>query len=387
MSTGARASTPSPRRSASWLFPQFQGMVARQDDRYLILNGSGMRSTIEGPLCAEVEASLERGAPTERLLSLTSAHVSLAEFVRWLATPSVPLTPLDAVRLDGFDTLFLELLGRCNERCIHCYADADPTVTAALDRETALSVIAQAHQLGFRRIQITGGDPLLSEYLREAVAQAHAVGFEHVEIYTNGLALTAELLEHLAPERPAFAFSIYSANPEEHDRITRTPGSHRRTLAAIDRVVQRGLELRAAIIVVDRDGDVQALVDLLALHGVTQLSVSKTYAVGRGEGHGEASQALEVVSRSPMRGGHRATDDRSSGKLCVTYQGDLVPCIFQRTSTLGNVRDGTLLELLSQPLPVDERRGLPLAEDASRRLQCTSCRLTEAGLAMLRGAR
>ena len=384
MSKAARAITPSRGR----LFPQHMGMVARQDDRYVILNRSGMRSIVEGSICAEVDASLQQGAPTAMLLRLAPAHTALAELTSWLATPSVPLTQLDAVRLDGFDTLFLELLGRCNERCIHCYANADPTVTDALDRETALSVIGQAVELGFRRLQLTGGDPLLSEYLPDSVHRARAVGFAHVEIYTNGLALSDQLLERLAAHRPAFAFSIYSAHADEHDRITRTPGSHRRTLAAIDRVVARGLELRAAIIVVDRATDVAALMTLLSERGVPEITVSRTYSVGRGEAHAVASQALPAAAGSAPGGGHRASSVQSEGTLCVTYQGDVVPCIFQRSATLGNVREGTLLELLSRA-PRTEARGLPLApvDDVSRRLQCTSCRLTEAGLAILRGAR
>ncbi len=375
------------RPSLGRLFPQTRGLVARQADRYLILSGSGARATIEGSLCAEVEASLARGAPTPALLRLAPAHASLQELASWLATPSVPLTPLDVVRLDGFDTLFVELLGRCNERCVHCYADAAPTVTASLDRATALSVIEQARALGFRRIQLTGGDPLLCDFLTDALCHARAVGIEHVEIYTNGLALTDELLADLAPARPAFAFSIYSADPDAHDRITRTPGSHRRTLSAIDRVVARELPVRAAIIVVDHATDVAALIELLNARGVAEISVSRTFSVGRGVEHAVSSQELALAARPSEGGGHRATNARSDGKLCVMYTGDVVPCIFQRTSVLGNVRDGSLLEILMAPRMPREPRGLPLAEEATRRLQCTSCRVTEVGLALLREAR
>ena len=366
------------------LFPQARGLVAKLDDRYLLVNGSGARSVLEGNLCREVDAALELGAPTEMLKRLAPAHAALAELAGWLATPSVPLTTLDAVRLDGFDTIFVELLGRCNERCLHCYADALPTVTDALDRDTALSIITQARELGFRRIQLTGGDPLLSEYLPDAVQRAREVGFAHVEIYTNGLALTDELLEELAPHRPAFAFSIYSADSDEHDAVTRTPGSHRRTLAAIDRVVARGLDVRASIVSIDHVTDVASLTALLEARGVPEVSWSRTYAVGRGEAHADASAQL---AQQTLGGGntHRATNSEHDGKLCVTYTGDLVPCIFQRKNILGNVRDGSLHALLSRVPPGEKR--LPVTDETARRLQCTSCRLTDVTLAVLRGAR
>ena len=198
------------------------------------------------------------------------------------------------------------------------------------------------------------------------------------------LALNDALLDALAPAAPALAFSIYSAVPDEHDRVTQTPGSHRRTLAAIDRAIERGLPVRAAIIVVDPAVDASRLHALLVEHGVPEISMSATYAVGRGTETAAETVVAPAIPGGPIAGGgHRATGARSAGKLCVTYAGDVVPCIFQRANSLGNVRDGSLADLLSR----SPRRSLALAMDPSRRLQCRSCRTTEAGLAILRGAR
>ena len=144
---------------AGRLFPATGGLVARRSSAFVLINRAGQRAVVDGPICAEIEASLAQSAPTPGLQRLAPAHAALGELAAWLATPSVPLTRLDVVRLDGFDTLFLELLGRCNERCVHCYADSAPSVEAALDRATVMSVLDQAAQLGFRRVQLTGGDP------------------------------------------------------------------------------------------------------------------------------------------------------------------------------------------------------------------------------------
>jgi radical SAM protein with 4Fe4S-binding SPASM domain len=77
------------------------------------------------------------------------------------------------------------------------------------------------------------------------------------------------------------------------------------------------------------------------------------------------------------------------GKLCVTYTGDVVPCIFQRDAVLGNVRAGGMLSGLvaGARARAEARRGLPMATDAARRLQCASCRLTGAALGFLRDTR
>jgi MoaA/NifB/PqqE/SkfB family radical SAM enzyme len=372
------------------VFPRFAALAAREADGYLLVSRSGRRSKVSGPICAAIEESLESGAATAELSRLAAAHPALADLVAWLGSPAVPLTRRDVVRLDGFDTLFLELLGRCNEKCVHCYADSSPTVGDALERELVLSVIEQAAEAGFRRIQFTGGDPLLCDFLPEAVARATGVGIKHREIYTNGLALHDGLLAELAPSRPSFAFSFYSIDPEVHDRITRTPGSQKRTLAAIDRVVAKGLACRAAVVVMEDNSErVEELVEFLRGRGVGSVSWSRTFAVGRGTDvatAGTGSAAEEIKVRTAEAGGHTAPggERAGSGKLCVTYTGELVPCIFQRSSVLGNVRRGTLMEILEAS---GARRGLPVADDSRKRLQCASCRLTDMALDYLGGAR
>jgi MoaA/NifB/PqqE/SkfB family radical SAM enzyme len=374
------------------LFPQIPALIARDADGFLLLASSGLRARITGPICRDIERSLAAGAATPELRRLVPAHAALAHLAAWLDTPAVPLSRDGAVRLDGFDTLFIELLGRCNERCVHCYADSAPTVTDALDQGVVFAMIDEAAAAGFRRIQFTGGDPLLCEFLPEAVAHAAARGIPHLEIYTNGLALTDELLGKLAPHRPSFAFSVYSADPEIHDRTTRTPGSHRRTLAAIDRVVARGLSCRAAAVVLEPGDDVDALIDMLRGRGVKSVTWTRAFAVGRGSEVAEASQAATapLVDRPSPRvaegGGHTAPGERAGlGKLCVTYTGDVVPCIFQRGSVLGNVRGGTSLAALLAERPPERRgrRGLPTVDDTRQRLQCASCRLTDLALAWL----
>ncbi|HVK85885.1 MAG TPA: radical SAM protein [Kofleriaceae bacterium] len=398
MAAGASEQVASP-ESLGVMFPSVPAMVARDGDGYVLVAPSGMRSHVRGPICRDIEESLALGAVTDGLRRLLPAHVALVQLASWLDTPAVPLTREGAVRLDGFDTMFVELLGQCNERCVHCYADAAPTVTDALEREVVMRVVEEARALGFRRIQFTGGDPLLCDFLPAAVARAAEVGFPSIEIYTNGLALTDGLLAELAPHRPSFAFSFYSMNSEVHDAVTRTPGSHRRTLAAIDRAVARGLSVRVAIVVTTQDEDVDALVGFMRARGVGFVSWSRTFSVGRGAEIAEVSQRAAANSNTASTrlaegGGHRSSAGAvrsTSGKLCVTYTGDVVPCIFQRSSTLGNVNRGAALAEIvagtSRAARSKHPRALPMADEARGRLQCASCRLTDLALGWLDGAR
>ena len=172
---------------------------------------------------------------------------------------------------------------------------------------------------------------------------------------------------------------MYSIDPDEHDRVTRTPGSQRRTLAAIDRVVARGLVLRVSVIVIDQKSSIQELIDHLHARGVKYVNWTRTFSVGRGEDVAEGSHHVEVTTTVEVGGAHASATPSAagaagapmpSGKLCITYDGDIVPCIFQRSAKLGNVRDGKLLDVITAHFQA--RRSLPLATEAAQRLQCSS---------------
>lgn len=357
-----------PRKLTSFLVPAAQAVVHVHGDHADISTAS-WSATFEGIVASDV-AELARGTVTPRLAALARHNDAAAAVASWHAHVWLPLTALDALRLDGFDTLFVELTGVCNERCQHCYAESGPTVEGALDRATVESIIDDAAVLGFRRIQFTGGDPLLCSFLPDMLARATA--FETREIYTNGLALTDELLAKLAPHKPSFAFSYYSHDPAIHDAITRTPGSHRRTRAAIQRVVARKLPVRAAMVVFNDNVDgVDATVADLENLGVGFVSTAASKTAGRGN-------AFAWQPRSQANAGHRSADVKSEGKLCITYEGHVVPCIFNRSRVLGTVGPSSRLRDVIADLAV-----APMPPADADKLSCGSCRMTDFALAKL----
>jgi MoaA/NifB/PqqE/SkfB family radical SAM enzyme len=360
-----------PQRLSSFLVPAAEAVVRVEEGRAEV-STTAWTAAFDGVLAADV-ANVANGAVSPRLAALAKVNQAAAALASWQGHKWLPLTALDALRLDGFDTLFVEVVGICNERCQHCYAESGPTVESSLDRETCEAIIDDAAALGFRRIQFTGGDPLLCSFLPDLVARAHK--FDVREIYTNGLALTDELIDKLAPHKPSFAFSYYSHDPQIHDAITRTPGSHRRTRAAITRAVSRGLPVRAAMVVFNDNVDgVDATVADLKSLGVGFVSTGASMTAGRGSAFAWQPRSGGNAGNA----GHRAADARGEGKLCVTYEGNVVPCIFNRGRVLGNVNashrlSDVIATLAATPGP---------AADADK-LSCGSCRLTDYALAQL----
>lgn len=359
------------------LYPSVPALLTRRDDEALeIVDFAAGRSfRAEGQLAREARDLVAGGGAGPRLRLLGGEHPAAASLARLAGEKGVPLTPAAALELGGFDTFFLELTGTCNERCVHCYAESGPRVTTALDRATCEAAVDAAAAIGFRRIQFTGGDPLLCPFLPELVERAAERKIAVREVYTNGLLLRDALLDRLAPHRPCFAFSFYSHRPEVHDAVTRTPGSQRRTVAAIRRALGRGLEVRAAVVVMEQNaGDVAATVELLESLGVAEIGVAGSRPVGRGrlyEGSWESG-------RHGREGVHRGSDARGRGSLCVTWDGRVVPCIFNRSDLLGRLPQERLADVARRPRRprATALDGGALLERCRRSLQCVGCQAT-----------
>lgn len=282
--------------------------------------------------------------------------------------------------------LWLELTQQCNEHCVHCYAESGPRYRRRMDRELALRLIDEAAAMRFEVVQFTGGDPLLCPFLVDLVASATARGIPVREVYTNGLLLKGALLDELTSLGARFALSMYSHDPATHDRITRTPGSQRRTVDAIRRLVERGAHVRVGIALMEENrDDLEPTARLLESIGVPRSRIrhDHIHPVGRGgDVHGAARAADGPPADAPAApaatasGGLHAGAHRSRGKLMVDPDGVAYPCIFQRWLPLGSLREESLATVYGRrPGP-----GAVAAEEAFAtccdRIACGDCRVT-----------
>ncbi|MDQ6987121.1 MAG: radical SAM protein [Mariprofundaceae bacterium] len=286
--------------------------------------------------------------------------------------------------------LFVELTDRCNERCLHCYAESSPACSARLSREEIKRVLEEARTLGQPAVQFTGGDPLLHPDLLFAVQTAHALAYPLIEIYTNGLALREALLEELQAFQPHFALSIYAHDAAVHDRITQTPGSLKRTLKAIRRIQAAKLPLRVGIVLMAENRNMQAAtVDFLLGEmdlDATQIGVDVVRSAGRGafmQDNQPAVASLRQLSHKPeitdaidMPAGIANENRRRRGKLCISASGDVFPCIFSRRASLGNIRRHSLADIVQA---LDERQQVAPSEkrwqQCRQRLSCSDCQI------------
>ncbi len=243
----------------------------------------------------------------------------------------------------------LEITGRCQLSCEHCYASSGPRgEDGTMTTGDWLDVISQMADLGVERAQLIGGEPTMHRDFPILLDALLNSGME-VEVYSNMYRVSPANWTLFDRPGVRLATSYYSSDAAEHDRITGRRGSHARTLANICEIQARHIPLRIGIIAIrdsQRVGD--AIAELEEL-GVAKIDVDHVRAIGRGVGDHSDSPS-ELCGRCGDR------------KVSVSPEGDVWPCVMARWVTLGNVLTTPLRHIFeaSRPSRMGLRRAMSM---------------------------
>ena len=137
--------------------------------------------------------------------------------------------------------LHLLVADRCNHSCLHCYQVQG--LKGELSREQIESLLREFQATGGFVVSISGGEATLRDDLIPLLAYAHELGLATV-LYTNGFSMTEELASALAACHVwRVDISVYSHRAEEHDAVTRVPGSWAKTTQGIRLLRERRINV------------------------------------------------------------------------------------------------------------------------------------------------
>ena len=140
------------------------------------------------------------------------------------------------------DCLSIEVTTNCNGNCLHCFAQTGAKRRSSLSVDVAKEVIGEGYSTAYRRLHITGGEPLLWEGLFTALDYAFGVGYQKISLNTNGRFLTKAVAKRFA-SYPGLSISVSLEGPESlHDRI-RGQNSYKRAVAGIDNALEAEVDL------------------------------------------------------------------------------------------------------------------------------------------------
>lgn len=135
----------------------------------------------------------------------------------------------------------------CNLECAYCLSESGPSVSRRqIPPERLGELAAEARQLGFTALGLTGGEPFLVAELPDALVAMT----DHLPtlVLSNGTLFTPKLVARLSPLAVrdfAIQISLDSAEPDVNDEM-RGPRNFAKVVGAIPRLRQAGIRVRLA---------------------------------------------------------------------------------------------------------------------------------------------
>lgn len=164
-------------------------------------------------------------------------------------------------------SVHVDLTMRCNELCVHCYRTIEDRPELTTDEIADL--LEQLARAGSLYLTFSGGEIFLRRDLFTLIEHAKRLRFD-VRLKSNALLVTPAAAARLrALGVRQVDVSVYSADPDVHDAVTKVPGSLARSLEGVVRLRDAGLrvKLNCPIMAVNVAGyrDVRALAERLGV--------------------------------------------------------------------------------------------------------------------------
>jgi len=135
----------------------------------------------------------------------------------------------------------------CNIACTYCLTESSPGATRReLDPAVMLDIAAQARDLGFTDLGVTGGEPFLQPFMPDLLAelaqQLPVVTLTNATLFSRRLLARVEVLAGLPV---ALQISLDRPDADTNDAM-RAPRNFAKVTAAIPALVERGIKVRIA---------------------------------------------------------------------------------------------------------------------------------------------
>lgn len=270
----------------------------------------------------------------------------------------------------GLVRIDFNLTPRCNLNCIHCYRMTERTKSGEiLSTDEVISLLERAAGLGAMWTTFSGGEPLLRPDLAELLSAADALGFA-VAILTNGTLLDEHRANLLADYRVwQVQVTLMGGTAEVHDRVVQVPGSFKKAVRGIERLLDRGVTVDVAFVGLRENWD--SMEDLWRLCDRLGVRLRASFVVTAGLG-GDMSPLAHVVPdkelRRALRVGRRyhiLLQDEDWDPVCRPVSPSLsqqTPLCNAAHKIVGINWDGTVWPCIVWPLVAGDIRTADLAE-------------------------
>lgn len=264
-------------------------------------------------------------------------------------------------------TVFWDITGNCNLKCLHCYNFDRHNRDNELSTEEVKRALEEMSIYGVGSIAFSGGDPFMRKDFVEIVHHAANLSFKSVSVATNGTLIDSEIARQLNIENINVQISIDGDVAEIHDSMRGVRGSFDKAISGIKLLMEEGVNTSvcttATTLNVDR---IPNIIQLMKDLCVENYRAQGMVPIGRGKVNGKElrltpdrmkklveyleSEKIPITSYNftLMPPPTDAVDFCGTGacsaasSICsITAEGNVVPCTYFWGLNGENLRDHT----------------------------------------------
>ncbi|MFH1618320.1 MAG: radical SAM protein [bacterium] len=284
--------------------------------------------------------------------------------------------PAEAWKATRISTVEIEISTRCNWRCRYCPVSLDPKPPATMDMNLFRDILdkAQKHQT-VRAVQFDAyNEPALEEHFEDRVRLLAETRLK-LRLYTNGSVLDEKKI-NLLKDTEVLEFVRFNLPSNDEEIFREMTGSPmlKQTLRNIDHAVSRGLPVELSI----QGSEEEIARNIGALKRRFGPIAANEYRAMR-------RQNVTTDRAGAVSQGRYRKDVHVAGLLAgcrlpltvvvISIHGDLYLCCedYYQRNVFGNIRDGSLEEVMSGPKAERLRRQVFGAETAPDDFICRNC--------------
>ncbi|MCE1196359.1 radical SAM protein [bacterium] len=176
--------------------------------------------------------------------------------------------------------LRVSVTDRCNLRCLYCMPEEGVPLLPhgdILSFEQIEAVVRAAARMGFKKVRLTGGEPLARRGVGDLVAMLGRVpGVETLAMTTNGTMLAPLAAALAAAGLDSVNISLDTLDAARYRRLTRR-GDIADALAGVDAAIAAGLAVKLNMVVMEdtAESEIAAMRDFAAGRGIALQTIAR----------------------------------------------------------------------------------------------------------------
>lgn len=335
----------------------------------LLDNGLSVRTCID-TLAQRFGMKAEDLEPAVQTIVQQAVQIGFAAIGRTEPSSRTPVIPECLVLAEDHlpEQVTIELTGKCNLSCKHCYGSFKAGEGESMDTQQVMSIMPQVKALHISDLRLTGGEPFMHHDFWDILDVAVNTHHFHVTITTNGTLITPQAARRIKETgRVHVHVSIDGHTPEINDTFRGLDGAFDKAVIAVKSLKAEGLNVRINHAVHRHSRPhIKAMGEFADQLGVP-LFMGQLYRMGRceetaGDIHIDPSEfyrAMESVRHRYNGNTHHGAKQESTDcyihrcdggytKMAIRPNGDVTPCITYPhipRFVMGNVHESSIRDI------------------------------------------